>query len=443
MNNQELNQGEGYEALQANHKIVDLKIQLVPVSELIPADYNPRKWSKEQLEQITQSIKRFNMVDPLIANRAPNRKNRLIGGHMRLIAAKQLGVKEVPVIYVNIPDIDREKELNLRLNKNTGSWDYELLKAFDIELLLDVGFNDEDLSNIWDENLSIEDDEFNIEEELTRIRTPETKEGEIYQLGNHILGCGDATDSDFVDRLIGSARIDMIYFDPPYNISLSYDNGIGARSKYGGLRTNDNKSREEYKKFLKVSFLNSLPKAKDDFHAFCYCDEIYIGLIQDIYSETGIDVRRVCIWIKNNQTPTPQVAFNKVYEPCIYGNHGSPYLSDSCKNLNEIFNKEISTGNRCIDDIYDMFNIWLAKRIPTIQYSHPTEKPPSLHERPLRRCTRVGDVVLDLFAGSGSTLIACEQMKRRCITSDFEPIFCDLIIRRYEQLTGIGAERIV
>jgi len=96
-----------------------------------------------------------------------------------------------------------------------------------------------------------------------------------------------------------------------------------------------------------------------------------------------------------------------------------------------------------LDDIYDLFNIWLAKRLPTQNYEHPTEKPPSLHEKPLRRCTKVGDTILDLFGGSGSTLIACEMLKRKCIMTEIEPIFCDLIIKRYENLTGRKAERVI
>ena len=139
---------------------------------------------------------------------------------------------------------------------------------------------------------------------------------------------------------------------------------------------------------------------------------------------------------------TPQVAFNKAYEPCVYATRGKPYLAPNLNNLNELLNKDIANGNRAIDDIIDTLNIWLAKRLPSADYEHPTEKPPTLHEKALRRCTKPNDIALDLFAGSGSTLIACEQMKRRCFTAELEPIFCDLIIRRYESITGIKAKLI-
>jgi DNA modification methylase len=136
---------------------------------------------------------------------------------------------------------------------------------------------------------------------------------------------------------------------------------------------------------------------------------------------------------------TLEVAFSKCYEPCVYGIRGKPYLNKSIRNVTEILNKEIGSGNRAVDDILDHLDIWLAHRIHNSQYEHPTEKPPTLHEKPLRRCTKPGDTVLDLFGGSGSTLITCEHLKRRAFLMEVEPIFCDLIIRRFEALTGAKA----
>ena len=137
-----------------------LNISYVDINDLKPSEYNPRTWDKSAEIKLTESIKRFGLVNPLIVNAAPNRKNILIGGHFRLEVAKELGIKTVPVVYVNIADIGKEKELNLRLNRNTGDWDWNLLKSFDIEMLLDIGFDDLDLAAIWDESLTTEDDEF-------------------------------------------------------------------------------------------------------------------------------------------------------------------------------------------------------------------------------------------------------------------------------------------
>jgi len=413
------------------------KIRIITVNTdlLVGATYNPRSWSDESIKDLTESITKYGIVDPIIVNGAKNRKNIVIGGHFRLHVAKLLGFLEVPVVYIDLPDVEKEKELNLRLNKNTGSWDYELLRDFDIELLMDIGFDDSDLSHIWDDQLGVEDDTFNVQNELNQIIEPKTKRGEIYQLGTHRLICGDATDHKTIQKLCGGKQASMVYCDPPYNISLDYNKGVGNKSNYGGT-TQDRKSATEYKAFLTKTIENALQHASSDTHLFYWCDEKNIGLVQEIYKELGIENKRVCLWIKNNFNVTPNVAFNKVYEPCVYGTIGSPYLATNVTKYHEILNKEVDSGNRAIDDIIDLFNIWLVKRIPTQDYEHPTEKPSTLHEKPLKRCTKPGDIVLDLFGGSGSTMMACEQLNRACYMVEIEPIFCDLIIRRYQQLTG-------
>lgn len=416
-----------------------LRVIYVPIKNLKPSSYNPRRWSDEAINGLKQSIKKFGLIDPVIVNSAINRKNIVIGGHFRLEIAKQLGFTEVPIVYVNIPEIEKEKELNLRLNRNTGDWDFELLKNFDIELLMGIGFDNNDLSKIWDENLETEDDNFDTEKELEKIKIPKTKLGDIIQLGQHILVCGDSTDLKIVEQLSSNKSVSMVYCDPPYNISLDYNKGIGGNGKYGG-QTNDNKSETEYLEFLRKTLQNGLSISKPDCHVFYWNDENHIGLIQGLFKEIGIENKRTCLWIKNGFSPTPNNAFNKCYEACIYGTIGKPYISDSLRNLNEIMNKEVGSGNRTIDDILDLLNIWLVKRLPGGEYEHPTEKSPTLHEKALRRCTKVDDTVLDLFGGSGSTLIACEQLKRKCLMVEYEPIFCDLIISRYKNLTGKEVE---
>ena len=416
-----------------------LKIEHVPIESLKPCPWNPRKWDTSAKEQLRESLTRFGFVDPIIVNNHPDRKNIIVGGHFRWTVAKELGLTEVPVVYISLTE-DKERELNLRLNRNTGEWDYDLLKDFDTSLLLDVGFDNDDLSSIWDHALEIEDDEFDLEKELEKITEPKTKPGELYALGSHLLLCGDSREEASVKRLVGSRQIDMIYSDPPFNIGLSYTDGVSTKGKYGGKTTNDTLTQQGYRSFLETTIQNALLVAKPDVHVFYWCDENYIGLIQSLFTDQKLDIKRTCLWIKNNFNVTPNVAFNKVYEPCVYAVRGKPFLSPDLKNLHEVLNKEVGVGNRAVEDILDLFNIWLAKRLPGQDYEHPTEKPPTLHEKALKRCTRVGDIVLDLFGGSGSTLIACEQMKRTCFTVEIEPIFCDLIIKRYETLTGTKAK---
>lgn len=258
--------------------------------------------------------------------------------------------------------------------------------------------------------------------------------------------------------------MDMIYCDPPYNIGLNYEDGwsgsdtghkyrgTGATRKdtsgkfpdlkYKGVKINDRKTAADYMAFIGQTIDNALQASGKNVHVFYWCDENFIWVMQQAFSEHGIDPRRVCIWIKNNFNMTPQFAFNKVYEPCVYGTVGKPFLNPRYRNLNEILNKEIESGNQVHDEIYDLFNIWLVKRMATQSYNHPTQKPVQLHEKPLKRCTAPGSKVLDLFGGSGSTLIACEQLKRKAYLMELNPVFCQVIIDRWEQQTGKKAKKV-
>lgn len=415
----------------------NLKIVQVKISNLNPALYNPRKWSAEKIKQLTESIKRFGLVDPIIVNSSEKRKNVVIGGHFRLHVAKKLKYKQVPVVYINIPDLEKEKELNLRLNKNTGDWDLDLLKDFDMNFLSEIGFEDFELEDIFTEDLEIKEDDFDEEKELEKARSnPQTKTGDIIKLGKHRLICGNSTAPEVLQKLLGENKIDMIYTDPPYNIGYDYQKGLSQNSKYDCDGVADNKSYLDYQKFLESTLTSALPHLKSDAHIFYYCDQNYVGLVQEMYRKNGITNRRTCLWIKNNQNVTPQVAFNKCYEPCVYGTLGKPYLSKNHQSFTEVQNKNIANGNQTIDDISDMLDLWLVKRLPTADYLHPTQKPVTLHEKALRRCTKIGDKVLDLFGGSGSTLIACEQLGRQCFMIEKDPAFCDVIINRYKKLTS-------
>jgi len=418
--------------------IINWKNERRKIVDLIPADYNPRRLTDIQKEQLKKSLEKFNLADPLILNT----DNTLIGGHQRLKILIDLGIEEIDV---RMPDRaltkEEEKELNLRLNKNIGEWDIDMLLKFDQNMLMDVGFDNNELGDYWDSLLSIEDDNFNVQKELAEIKEIKTQKGDFYKLGNHYLICGDSTDPEIVKKLIGENKMQMIYCDPPYNIGLDYNKGIGTNNKYGG-KTDDKKSQKEYREFLDKTIKNAKTTIAENCHIFYYCDENYIWLLQNLFQENGIKLKRVCLWIKNNQNPTPQIAFNKVYEPCIYGIIGAPYLNDKYKNLNEIINKEVGSGNQTIDDILDMINIWLVKRENSQDYEHPTQKPITLTQKPITRCTNLGDKILDLFGGSGSTLIAAEILKRQAFLAEYEPIFCDLIIKRYEHLSGKSAKKI-
>ena len=404
------------------------------VKDLIRYGKNPRKLTDSQLEGLKRSLNKFNVAElPCI-----NTDGTLVAGNQRILALSLLG-REEEEIEVRVPNRPLTKaefrDYLLTSNRSGGTWDYEKLASdFNIDELLLAGFESQDLSFIFDDNLEIVDDEFDEEKEVEEAQDTDIKLGDYFSLGRHRLLCGDALDPKTVKRLTAGIEIDLINDDPPFNIGLSYDKGVGNKAKYGGT-TNDSKSDDEYQLFIRTIMQNALSVAKSDAHVMFWTDERYVWLFQQLYRELGVDSKRLCIWIKDNQSPTPKVAFNKVTEYCVYGTVGKPYLNDSLKNLNEVMNKEVSTGNRLTDDILDLFNIWLVKRIPGSEYEHPTQKNPTLHEKALRRCTRPGDTILDLTAGSGSILSACEQLKRTAYLNEMEPVFCQVIINRFKKLS--------
>jgi site-specific DNA-methyltransferase (adenine-specific) len=410
------------------------------VDDLVPNAKNPRSLSAKQKADLEASITKFNLVEiPAV-----NTDNQVLAGHQRLKILKALG-RGQEEIDVRVPSriLTKEEceEYMLRSNRNTGSWDFELLREFDTAFLLDIGFDDVDLGNIWDDVLEIDEDEFDEEKAAEEAKDTDIKPGDRFQLGKHRLVCGDSTDEAIVKTLMGEDIADMVYVDIPYNIGLDYDKGIGGDKTYGG-DVDDKKSKPEYRKFVEKLMRNSLMVSTKDSHHFWYHDCRYTGMMQTIFEEVGIKYKRTCLWIKNGANMTPQTAFSKMYEPCLYGTRGKPYLSPKHTKFAEALNKDIGTGNATLDDIMDMVDIWLAKRDAGQDYEHPTQKPLSLHERPLNRCTKIGDAVLDLCGGSGSTLLSCEQMRRRAFLVEKNPVFCQVIVNRYEKFTGDKAVKL-
>jgi DNA modification methylase len=399
------------------------------VSTLKPWTKNPRKISAQKFAQLIERIKSRGFHDVLKIDT----DNTVLSGNQRKKALMRLGIKEVTVVVPNrkLTEDERNK-IGLESNTNDGEWNFEGLKSFELGTLVDIGFDTNSLADIWSENLSVDGDGFNVEDEVEKITNPKTKLGDLIIMGTHKLICGDSTDPKVLKKLFGKDRASMVYSDPVFNINYSYSSGLGSKKNYGAT-VNDKRTDEEYSEFLRKSLRCALSVTKDDTHVFYWSDQSYIWLIQTLYRELGIQNKRVCLWIKNGQNPTPGVAFSKCFEPCTYGTLGSPYLNESIQNLNEVSNGDMTTGNDLLDQISD---IWATKRLSAQEYTHATSKPPKLHEKAIRRCTHPGDIILDSFSGSASTMIAAEQLKRRVYAVELEPRFCDLAIRRYEKLTG-------
>ncbi len=421
-------------------KKLEWKTEMRTVSALVPNPRNPRSMTPRQMEDLKKSLQKYGVVElPVI-----DTDNRVLAGHQRLVALALLGRsnEEIPVRVPTRKLTKREyDQYMLTSNALKGQFDWDKLIAnFDIDTILASGFDDGDLALAF-EDLNVEDDEFRIDKELLKAKKTDVKTGSLWQLGPHRILCADSTDPESVKKLMSGKKATAILQDPPFNIGLSYEKGIGGKGAYGG-HVDDSKSDDDYAELLRASLKNGLSVCTENAHIFVYHDPRYTWLLQNLYRELGIVYRRTCLWIKNGFTPTPNVAFNRQYEPALYGTIGKPYLSSKSPGFSEIFNSDIGNGNRTIDDICDLVDIWLVKRLGGSEYEHPTEKPPSLHERALRRCTRPGDIVLDLFSGSASLMVACHQLKRSAYLIEREPVFVQLAINRYEKLTNEKAKRI-
>jgi len=414
---------------------INWKVENRAVKDLKTWAKNPRKIKPLAFARLKERITQRGFHDVIKIDT----DGTILSGNQRKKALLELNIPEVTVLIPDRKLTDEERDkVALESNTNDGEWDFNILKSFDFGTLTDIGFDQMELIKFWDTDKEVLDDNFDVEKELKAIVEPQTKLGDIITLGKHKILCGDSTKPENLKRLLGEEKASMIYSDPVYNLSVNYSGGIGGQKNYGG-NVNDTRSYEEYKIFIRTSLESALAVTLPDTHIFYWCDQVYIGLIQEIYRSLGIDNKRVCLWLKNSQNPVPKVFCNKAYEPAVYGIRGKPYLTEALTNLNEVMNKEFTTGNELISQVDDFLEIWTAKRLSAKDYEHATSKPPTLHEKAIKRCTKPNDIILDSFLGSGSTLIAGQLLDRRVYGCELEPRFCDLIIRRFEKLTGLKA----
>lgn len=403
----------------------------VNIDDLIPADYNPRKMNEKERQDLIDSVKEFGPVVPLVVNTG-KRTNVLVGGHQRSQIYKELGFKTVEAYRPHRElSIEEEKRLNLRLNKNTGSWDYDKLKEMDLVVLLDVGFDDDDLQVFFDDVEMFEDGFMN-EGKPKQLEKTKSKPGTVWQLGEHRVMCGNSFDEADVQKLMGGATADLLWLDPP----LRLDNSLVDVLK--GEKTTEGK----YAAFLNRVIKNGRAVSSPNAHIFLWSEETNLWLAQTLLQQSGAINRRVMLWIQSDMQVTPKVAFNKAYEACAYATYGKPHVNGNFKGLNEILNKEVMPGNQVQEDIMELFSIWLDKKKKETEYDTGNFKPVTLSERPLKRCTGPGHLVLDMFGGSGSMLIGCQQLKRTCYTMESDPRMVDLIVKRWEELTNKKAKQV-
>lgn len=436
----------------------DLKVEYIPYTDIKPYSRNAKKHPAEQIEQIANSIRLFGFNDPI----AIDEDGTIIEGHGRLLAIKELiktgeyDEETVPVIRLDNLDEQQRKAYIIAHNKLTMNSDFDIdilndeLRSIDEIDMGDLGFEPGELSQ---EETDPEDD--NYAEPVPAI--PRSKLGEIYRLGNHRLMVGDSTKAEDVERLMDGEKADLLLTDPPYNVnyedkdkSLEYS---GKRSKTRVLNTieNDFVNDNEFHDFMK-SALNNANEAMREGAPFYIWHSDRNGLIfRETTEEVGLEIRETIIWVKQNFSLGRQ-DYQWKHEPCLYGwKDGAAHYFTERRNETTVYEQNPEEINKLSKDqmkelLLRIFNeeetptTVLHEDKPMASDLHPTMKPIPLFGRLIRNSSKPGDIVLDLFAGSGTTAIACEELGRRAYLMEYDPRYADVIIDRWEKFTGQKAE---
>lgn len=405
-----------------------MKTIMTQIDQLDPAGYNPRTMPDSEMEALKLSIEKNGFIQPVICNSNPDRKNIIIGGHQRVTAAKAMGWTEVPVVFVD-KTLEEEKALNLALNKIDGRWQDDKLAEIindlkSSDLMAMTGFQDNETSKILDsimDPFTIEDEE---DDELPD--EPISKAGEIYELGQHRLICGDATKKETYEQLIKGETIDMVFTDPPYNVNY-HSRGKNLRNDKKANIENDNLSEEDFKSLIDNSFNNMFFHTKEG-GAFYICTGwgSYPQFLSSM-KQNGFQHSGVIVWVKN----TPSMGWNDYrykHEWIIKSKKGG----EKKKAVGFIYGWKQGMKHQFFGDKGE-FDVWEMPKKAVNKYLHPTEKPDWLPMRAIRNSTKRNDIILDPFAGSGSTMEAAEKTERRAFLIEYDPRFCDVIRKRYDR----------
>lgn len=375
---------------------------------------NPRKWTKAEVERLAQSIREtpeLLELRPLIALRHGDARV-VLGGNLRLEAARSLGLREVTADVI-VPGAPAEKlrEIVIKDNGSFGEWDADLLKKDWGDLdLKGWGVPEWEAPEPDDRKAASEDNSDSDDAEVAARCVL----GDLWQLGDHRLICGDSTDVQVLERLMGGAEADMLLTDPPYNVA--YEGKTKDRMKIA----NDNMGDEEFLNFLRSAFSAAATVLKPGGAYYIWHASTEAANFQKAATEALGDVRSVLVWVKNVAVLSRQ-DYHWRHEPCLYG-------------------WKPGAGHYFIDK-HDETTV-IEERRPMRNGDHPTMKPIPLFGRQIANSTRRGEVVLDTFGGSGTTLIACEQIGRKARVAELDPHYCDVIIARWEKLTGREAVRL-
>lgn len=419
---------------------MDLKIEELCITDLKPYEKNAKTHPREQIEQIKKSIVEFGMNDPI---GVWGKQNLIVEGHGRWLACKELGIDMVPVIRLDHLTEAQRKEYTLVHNQTTMNSDFDIDVLFqelqdlkEEDVTFDAAFFGFD--ELEEEESEVVDDNFDIDEALENKPEPISKRGQIYQLGQHRLMVGDSTSEADVEKLMGGEEADLVVTDPPYNVAIENSQGMTIE--------NDNMSSSAFKDFLIAAFKNlkNSLKAGGAFYVW-FASREHVNF-ETALNENELEVRQELIWNKNSMILGRQ-DYQWKHEPCLYGwkDGASHYFVDDRTQTTVIEDKGLDFKKMKKEELIELLEkIYSDKESTTIINEnkpskndlHPTMKPVPLIARLVKNSSRIGEKVLDLFGGSGTTLITCEQVKRKCFMMEYDPQYADVIIERWEKLTG-------
>ena len=423
-----------------------MKVQEMKLADITPYENNPRN-NEEAVEYVANSIREFGWQQPLVVDK----DLVIIAGHTRYKAALKLGLDSAPVVIADSLTEEQVKAYRLADNKTAeaATWNEEALLAELGEIGIDMTMFGFDPKMIAGEDPEVvEDDVPDVEE------TTETKRGDIFILGDHRLMCGDSTSEEDLKKLMAGERADMVFTDPPYGVSIGDKNKtLNSAQKSGRILeniANDTLPTEELYKVLVKAFANLKKNgAKESCSYYVTSPQGGELCMMMMMKDAGLPVRHVLIWVKNAATfSLGRLDYDYRHEPIFYtwskshkfyGDYSTSVIDDTL-DINKMKKAELVELVRKL--MYPNQDSVIYENKPLRNDLHPTMKPVKLVARFIHNNSKKGEAIVDIFGGSGSTLIACEQLKRKCYMMELDPKYCDVIVKRWENLTGRKAVKL-
>ena len=381
-----------------------------------------------------KSIQEFGNNDPI----AIDGNNIIIEGHGRLLALKELGYEEVEVIKLTHLTEEQRRAYTLIHNKLTMNTDFDIeILMSELESIEDIDMGEFDFDLNIEKIETVEDDDFDLEEALEKVEEPKSKLGQIYQLGKHRLMVGDSTSEKDVAKLMDGKEADLLFTDPPYNVNVSNSEGMTIQ--------NDNMSKDDFKDFLNNAFKCASNSLKEGGAFYIWHADSETVNFRTQCEENELMVKQTLIWVKNGFNFGRQ-DYKWKHEPCLYGwkegaghyfveEYNHPTVIEDMLDIDSMKKEEMK---QLLEEIFSdkVHTTIIHEDKPLKNDLHPTMKPLKMCGNLIRNSSKKNELVLDLFGGSGSTMMCCEQLDRICYMMEYDPKYADVIIDRYEQLTG-------